>query len=413
MLNRKFGLFAGGSAAILAAVALLASAALGGSAPKPGGNGEGTPKFTTDGGTTGFRTANTIKYWTSAFTDPTNGGTYSYTMVGTPPSQKVTTTVQTVIIPMSFRFSGKAQVSAGLICDPGGTAGTCVAQAVTMDPRNDPNNGNPGHPDDVQNVLESPVFTAANFPLSGDNGVQYGDAIQRSEFNVVGSAYHLNLQNTKVFPTVTIDVPANQGAAVVNRRGVLVGRVDSHWFSSQLGSLLGSLHIDAKTLPIFQNANVFLYDGNDQVNGCCVMGYHGATTSSRGNGAQQAQTFMFAAYVAPGSFGGYPDVPIADIHGLSHEVSEWANDPFVNNLVQPWVVDAAGPYGCTAYLETGDPVVGVGFPVAMPNGITYHPEDEVFLSWFARESPSTAQAGRYTYMDTFTVANGLAPAHHC
>jgi hypothetical protein len=243
--------------------------------------------------------------------------------------------------------------------------------------------------------------------------VQCGDAIQRSQFDVVDTGYHLNLQNTKVFPTVTIDVPTNQGAAVVNRRGVLVGRVDYHWFSSQLGNLLNSLHIDAKTLPIFQNANVFLYDGNDQVNGCCVLGYHGATTSLRGNGAQQAQTYMFSAYIAPGSFGGYPSVPIADIHGLSHEVSEWANDPFVNNIVQPWAVGTATQYGCTPYLETGDPVVGIGFPVDMPNGITYHPEDEVFLSWFARENPSSAQGGRYTYMDSFTVANGLAPANHC
>jgi hypothetical protein len=58
-------------------------------------------------------------------------------------------------------------------------------------------------------------------------------------------------------------------------------------------------------------------------------------------------------------------------------------------------------------------VVGIGFSQPMPNGITYHPEDEVFLPWFARENPSSAQGGRYTYMNTFTVANGLAPANHC
>lgn len=400
------------AAVVLVAVVAFAGSAAGGSAPAKGGNGEGTPKFTTDGGTTGFRTANTIKYWTSQFTDPTNHATYSYTMVGTPPSTNATTTVKTVIVPLAFHFSAAGRPSPGLICDPNGTPGTCVAQDVTMDPTNDTHNGISGHPDDVQNVLDSPVYAYSDYSISNDTNVQYGDAIQRSEFDKVGSGYHVNLQNTQVFPKVTIDVPGNQGNAVINRRGVLVGRVDDHWFSNQLQNLINSLHIDPTTMPVFLNANVFLYDGNDQVNGCCVLGYHGARTALRGNGAQGVQTYMFAAFIAPGSFGGYPAIPIADIHGLSHEVSEWMNDPFVNNLVQPWAVPTATQYGCTAYLETGDPVVGVGFSQTT-NGLTYHPEDEVFLSWFAREDPSTAQGGRYTYMNTFTKANGLAPAAHC
>ncbi|HLY27444.1 MAG TPA: hypothetical protein VKQ72_13960, partial [Aggregatilineales bacterium] len=59
-------------------------------------------------------------------------------------------------------------------------------------------------------------------------------------------------------------------------------------------------------------------------------------------------------------------------------------------------------YGCTNLLETGDPLVGVGFVV---NG--YHPQDEAFYSWFARETPSRAQNGYYTYLNTFSsVATG-------
>ena len=34
----------------------------------------------------------------------------------------------------------------------------------------------------------------------------------------------------------------------------------------------------------------------------------------------------------------------------------------------------------------------------MSNGITYHPEDEALFSWFARESPSRAFDGRYTFL---------------
>jgi hypothetical protein len=411
--DRTLGLSVAALSALVGLVILFAGSASGGSTPSAAKTGDGTPKFTTDGGTTGFRTANTIKYWSSQFTDPTNGVTYPYTMVGTPPSSNSSTTVKTVIIPLAFHFSTAGRPNPGLVCDPSGAPGTCQAVDVTMDPTNDVNNVTPGHPNDVQNVLESPIFTASNYSISGDNGVQYGDAIQRSEFNVVGSNYHVNLQNTQVFPKVTIDVPGNQGVAVVNRRGVLVGRVDDHWFSNQLQNLINTLHIDPTTVPVFLNANVYLYDGNDQVNGCCVLGYHGARSAARGNGAQGVQTFIFAAYIALGSFGGFPTVPIADVHGLSHEVSEWMNDPFVNNFVQPWAVGTATQYGCQPYLETGDPVVGIGFSQPMPNGITYHPEDEVFLPWFSRENPSSSQGGRYTYMDTFTVANGLAPANHC
>src|SRR5256886_4358429 len=46
------------------------------------------------------------------------------------------------------------------------------------------------------------------------------------------------------------------------------------------------------------------------------------------------------------------------IHALSHEVSEWLNDPFVNNVVPAWSVPFEPQYGCSNYLETGDPLVG-------------------------------------------------------
>ncbi|HEX8970185.1 hypothetical protein, partial [Oryzihumus sp.] len=82
----------------------------------------------------------------------------------------------------------------------------------------------------------------------------------------------------------------------------------------------------------------------------------------------------------------------------------------------------------TSVMETGDPVVGIGFTLP---GNTYdttsradgswHPEDEVFLPWFARQNPNTtAQAtqsgagGRYTFMgDLNPYAGFRAPATGC
>jgi hypothetical protein len=60
-------------------------------------------------------------------------------------------------------------------------------------------------------------------------------------------------------------------------------------------------------------------------------------------------------------------------------------------------------YGCTAFLETGDPVVGFGFRITR-SGQTYHPEDEVHYSWFARETPSRAAMQYYTYLNNFPAA---------
>ena len=99
---------------------------------------------------------------------------------------------------------------------------------------------------------------------------------------------------------------------------------------------------------------------------CCVIGYHGASGSRNGNGAQQVQTYLFSSMISPGTFGdpSEPGLGLSDIHAFSHEVSEWYDDPFVNNFVQPWEdLDFAPQYGCTSILETGDPVVGVWFPL--------------------------------------------------
>lgn len=101
-----------------------------------------------------------------------------------------------------------------------------------------------------------------------------------------------------------------------------------------------------------------------------------------------------------GTIPGYP--PIADIHALSHEVAESLDDPFVINAVQPWLTPTAPQYGCTTLLETGDPVVGIGFNLG-----GYTPEDEVFWPWFLRQSPSSAVGGRYTLMGPFNTFNGF------
>jgi hypothetical protein len=117
---------------------------------------------------------------------------------------------------------------------------------------------------------------------------------------------------------------------------------------------MGSLNISATTVPIFLTDNVLLYSGHENYTNCCILGYHGAgmpighgAGSANGNGKQPVQTFIYAAWTTPGTYSGFlsdytgtraapsPTRGLADIHALSREVSEWLDDPYVNNAVQP------------------------------------------------------------------------------
>ena len=297
--------------------------------------------------------------------------TYPFSRVGTDAfTSNSTTTVPTVVIPFRLVFS-----------DGSVTDGS----------------------EDVALLKQSPIFGDYTYKLSGGDVTQYGDAIQRAQFNRIGSSYHVLLGQPTVLPTLTISVPANQGSSFVGGNG-LVGLMNYSWFNAQLGNALNTYNVDPRSFPMILVHNTFLYQGDV----CCFLGYHGASGSRNGNGTQSVQTYMFGSMINPGTFVNFdrPGYGLGDIHAISHEVSEWYADPFVDNAVTPWLTPTAPQYGCTGLLETGDPVVGYWFPLAgnpQPgSNRVWHPEDEVYLSWFARQVPSIAYKGKYTYMGTFT-----------
>jgi hypothetical protein len=84
----------------------------------------------------------------------------------------------------------------------------------------------------------------------------------------------------------------------------------------------------------------------------------------------------------------------------------------------PWLTPTAPEYGCTGVLETGDPVVGVWFglpgnPDPAANNF-WHPEDEVFANWFARNGTAPLNLGswdgRYTFIGPRTTLISAAYA---
>jgi hypothetical protein len=326
-------------------------------------------------GSTSNHSGTTIPFFSSSFT--TGGVTYPFTMVGSSPwGPAATTTVPTEIVPLRFVFADGSVFSAKQV---------------------------------VPAAVASPMWKSATF-LSGRT--QYGDAMQRAEFwSVISPGYHVLLGRPTVLPSVTIDVPANQGT--IEPAGTTFGThialktvalVNYSWFGSHYDNIINSMHLSARSLPMLLTHDVFLDVKTPAA--CCVGGFHSTSASRSGNGTRQVQTAIFADYgsqQALGHVGQGPSSFAEDINALSHEVAEWMNDPFGSNTAPAWQSPIAPQYGCNNALEVGDPLVGVSFNV---NG--YHPQDEAFFSWFSHDVPSIGLMGRYSYLGTFT-----SPSPNC
>jgi len=395
---------------------------------------------TIGGGAKVLPTTRTVAHWWGSSTNPENGVTYGYNMVGADPTacsgNACSVTIQADITPLIVNFDGMTYDGTTVV---GPTLDSPVF--ATNDYGSTPFATAAGSFPDFPRLVKGP-----GGPLSqGDSGqlLQLEDATMRAQFNKVGAAstYHLML-HPNVLPAVTINVPANQGTLVESPQGVIFPTINYSWWSSRINNLEQSAN--ATHLPIYLSNDVLLTDKGS----CCVIGFHGTRASGLGggnggsNGNAVVQTFAWASWVRPGTYprvSGQPlptDWALQDIHALSHEISEWSDDPFVNNTVEPWATPTAPQYGCTGILETGDPVVGIGFAMgtntfeqgALPDGSQmadgyYHPEDEVFLPWFMRLSPNTVSeptqtpsqnVGRYTFMgDLNPFAGFRQPATSC
>lgn len=334
----------------------------------------GTPQFTViprGSANAALRApATNVPLWSSSFVS--GGATYNFTMVGADPtSSNVTTKVPVVIIPLAFKF-GTTTISAN-----------ALACGDTMS--------------SVNRIKKSPIFGNFHF-VEGTTNIgttQYIDAFQRANFwQSVGSVtpkYHTLLAPVTTKPLQTIVVPSTAGGTIGPFCGTQkVGEVDINFVDAQLQVLITKLKIPATSLPLFINYDVFETNG-----GCCILGYHSATVTN--------QTYAIATYNDAGLF----TAPIQDIHALSHELGEWMDDPFGNNTVPTWG-HVGQVTGCQTNLEDGDPVTGNAFTATM-NGFTYHPEDLVFFSWFARQTPSIAVNGWYTFLNGFSGPSATCP----
>jgi hypothetical protein len=391
---------------------------------------------TTVGGAQVLNTTRTVPHWFGSTLDPHNGVSYGYNMVGADPNNcsgadcDVTVTVD--IVPLNVIVEGESfngtEVVAATLASPVFAFNDYGSTPFATAPGNFPN---------PPLYIQGPGGVLSQ----GDAGnqLQLEDATMRAQFNKTGSSsYHLRL-NPVVHDAITIVVPSGQGTVIQSPRGVHAGDIKFQWWLTRLQNLDDSLsYIDPTHLPLYLTKDVVLYSGQNPFN-CCTVGFHGGTVSSHtqngppnGNGNQPVQTFAWASYLLPGVFVRRDGSTWAlqDINIVSHEISEWADDPSTNNYVEPWpVVPTLPQYGCGNSLETGDPATFIGFAMGTniyfqgpnPDGSQtadgyYHPQDEVFLPWFMRlapnyvseptQSPST-NVGRYTLMGDLNQVPGF------
>ena len=245
---------------------------------------------------------------------------------------------------------------------------------------------------------------------------QWLDDYQRGSFwstvSTANPGYHLLLDPSDV-PAVTLHVPAAQGNTFFNlKTNRPVGAVSWDWLRRQLQGLLSSLHVSPTTLAVFVTYNTFVtyQNPNDCLRppGCATAGGYPSAAVSNTN-PHAINTFAYAAYADKGTSSPYN----WGTYGLSHEILEWAADPFAHSsriqgqaaFLQNTAPAWTSPYFfggsvCMPVLEVADPLVDWYLNVPPDQHAL---ADGAFLPWFARQSPSTGIYGLYDMAGIFST----------
>jgi hypothetical protein len=284
--------------------------------------------------------------WDSSFSF--NGVIYNIQLVGSNPSRGGTTTlIANTILPMKVSF----------------------ADGNTLDATRD-----------VQPLLASPIYTSTAFQ-SGTT--QYADAVLRAELwpAVMGDNYHVLLDTPDVEPLYLLSVPSEDGFTTIGPQGQVTGTVDYDWFVKVVQpAILAQLGVSPTSLTIFLTHNLRLKQPG---NTCCFHGNHSSFTVRTPAGHDRYTTV-------------WAGVGSDDVSTMSHEINEWANDPFNENVVPAW--RKPGTHDCNHHLEVGDPLAGVTFHAG---GFVL--QDIAYVEWFSRQSPSMALGGQYDVRGKLTT----------
>lgn len=333
-----------------------------------------------------------LQVWTTTVKD--HGHVFHDSLVGLNPMVKQahpSSTTKVVVIPVEIKLPDSKAPGGFLVSNPAVVQPACDTQSV------------------LNRTLQSPLFASHTYVWGGTKigTTQYEDAFQRSEFwkytssTGINPGYHVLLSHVTT-PTQVVTVPAQYAAAAAGGCLGFEGAAYIGWWDAELHTIMANSStvkslVSANVLPLFLTEDFVLYTNPNNVNtSCCVLGYHSALSERTG----ATQTYAFTGYQNTAVLGG--GLPKSDVAGLSHELGEWMNDPFVNNPTLPW-----GHIGqvssCQSNFEVGDPLSG--HTVAVPIGsYTYHVQELAYFSWFYHQSPSIGVHGWYSSQGTFKTS---------
>lgn len=314
-----------------------------------------------------------------------------YTLAGRAPDQAGTTTIPTVLVPITLEFESKK----------------IAGKAARMDARAD-----------VAAVLQSPVF--AKFAFGSAGTTQYADAMLRTTFsNAVG--WHTLLGKPEVKP-VTVTVPVGYGYVLTSKKsGTSVSVVDIEFLQKEIFKQVPKQ--DGKLVVALTHNTTFYADGDATV--CCSWGTHGVDQATR-------NSFVLASSLrnAPAI------VEDKDVQPLTQQLAEFFNDPLhdplfkgARNVAGPgnhvsWMRPAFAQGGdqgrcggtemATRYflLEPTDTNLKNNFPASKPfvarsGGASFHVQNVALLPWYV--GSSSGLGSTFTFPDTKLLTEGAQP----
>ncbi len=215
-------------------------------------------------------------------------GQGNYTLVGRDPTQGGSTTIPTVLVPITLLFDSRKTAGKPFIMDAG---------------------------PDAPRVLRSPVFSRFAFPSGG--ATQYADAMLRTTFPKA-DGWHTLLGKPEMKP-VRITIPAGYGYILTSRKtGGFFAVVDIEFLQKEVFKQLPKQE-GKLVIAITHNTT---YYANGDATLCCSWGTHGID-SATGN------SFVLGSYLnaAP------TVVEDGDVQPLTQQLAEFINDPLHDPLL--------------------------------------------------------------------------------
>jgi chitinase len=333
------------------------------------------------------------------------GKEYSYTVIGSDPARGGTTTIPTVLVPITLTIEA-----------PMDAAG----KKAVLD----------ASPDAIK-VMHSPIFAKYAF-ASGKT--QYTDAMMRTDFyKEAAKDWHTLLGQPKVVP-LKIDVPVGMGYVLTSKKtGRMLAMVDVLFMQQQIFKQLPKEDMGAGKLVIAVTKNVTYYTSADATE-CCSWGTHGVDTTQG-----LRQPFVLGSFLDP-----HTVAEDSDVQPLTQQLAQWVRDPLhepalrighgmiaPGNVFPGWMRVPAesstelpkdnggcGETGLAVPLFLNDPtdinwkntVPASKAYIANMGGMPYHLQNVALLGWYAGSTSPESYQGAYSFPD----ANALSgPAKPC